>query len=187
MEGGPHGGSFTSCTQRSGRTDSRSTKVLSSNKKALLEHFLPPEARRMYYTYLYNRKQGGREPVEDFARAIQDLTRRAHLTMAATEQELLCREHFLHGLRPQLKRLVLVSNPQTFTDAISVVKREEYNDHIVSGSAPWLKPNSDNFYQQTFQPQAALNNQDSEVDVVVYGRPGACLPERMRMVSFSNK
>ena len=128
----------------------------------------------MYHTDLYNREQGDREPVEDFARAIQDLTRRAHSTMAATEQELLCREHFLHGLRSQLKRLVLVSNPQTFTDAISVAKREEYNDHIVSGSAPWLKPN---FFQQTFQPQAALNNQDSEVNTVVYGRPGG-MPSR---------
>ena len=73
--------------------------------------------------------------------------------------------------------MVLVSNPQTFTDAISVAKREEYNDHIVSGSAPWLKPNSDNFYQQTFQPQAAPNTQDSGVNVVVYQRPGS-MPAR---------
>ena len=50
-------------------------KSYPETKKALLEHFLPPEARRMYYTDLYNRKQGDREPVEDFARAIQDLTR----------------------------------------------------------------------------------------------------------------
>ena len=139
-------------------------KSYEETKKALKEHFLPPEARRMYHTDLYNRKQGDREPVEDFARAIQDLTRRAHSTMAATEQELLCREHFLHGLRPQLKRLVLVSNPQSFSEAISVAKREEYNDHIVSGSAPWLKPNSDKFY--------TINTQDSGVNAVVYGQPG---------------
>ena len=91
-------------------------------KEALPEYFLPPEARRMYYTDLYNRIQGGREPVADFARAIQDLTQRAHSTMSAADQDILCREHFLHGLRPNLKRLVLVANPKLFTEAVSCCK-----------------------------------------------------------------
>ena len=105
-------------------------------KEALLEHFLPPEARHMYYTDLYNRIQRRREPVADFARAIQDMIRQAYSTMSAADQDILCCEHFLHGLRPNLKRLVLVANPKSFTEAVSAAKREECNDQIVSGTAP---------------------------------------------------
>ena len=33
----------------------------------------------------------------------------------------------------------MVANPKSFTEAVSSAKREEYNDQIVSGTAPWLK------------------------------------------------
>ena len=41
----------------------------------------------------------------------------------------------------------MVANPNSFTDAVSAAKREEYNDQMVSGTAPWLK-------QQQAQTQA---------------------------------
>ena len=139
-------------------------KSYNFTKAALLEHFLPPEARRMYYTDLHNRVQGQEEPVADFGRAIQDMTRRAHSTMSNEDQDILCREHFLHGLHPNLKRLVLVANPKSFTDAVAAAKREEYNDQIVSGSAPWLK--------QPGQQESMMNRPVSQVSINALSRPG---------------
>ena len=132
-------------------------KSYNLTKGALLEHFLPPEARRMYYMDLYNRVQGEEEPVADFGRAIQDMTRRAHSTLSNKDQDILCREHFLHGLRPNLKRLVLVANPKSFTDAVAAAKCEEYNDQIVSSSAPWLK--------QQAQQESMMNRPVTQVSV----------------------
>ena len=109
----------------------------------------------MYYTDLYDCVQGQGEPVADFGRAIQDMTRRAHSTMSNEDQDILGREHFLHGLCPNLKRLVLVTNPNSFTDAVAAAKREEYNDQIASGSAPWLK--------QQAQQESMMNMPVSQV------------------------
>ena len=81
-------------------------------KEALLQHFLPPEARCMYYTDLYNQIQRERGPVADFARAILDMTRRVHSTMSAASQGILCSEHFLHQLCPNLKKTCFVQQPQ---------------------------------------------------------------------------
>ena len=139
-------------------------KSYNLTKAALLEHFLPTEARRMYYTDLYNRVHGQEEPVVDFGRAIQDMTRRAHSTMSNEGQDILCSEHFLHGLHPNLKRLVLVANPKSFTDAVAAAKREEYNDQIVSGSAPWSK--------QQAQQESMMNRPVSQVSVNALSPPG---------------
>ena len=118
----------------------------------------------MYYTDLYNRVQGQEDTVADFGWAIQDMTRRAHSTMSNEDQDILCCEHFLHGLCPNLKRLVLVANPTSFTDAVAAAKREEYNDQIVSGSAPWLK--------QQGQQESMMNRPVSQVSVNALSPPG---------------
>ena len=118
----------------------------------------------MYYTDLYNHVQGQEEPVADFGRAIQDMTRRAHSTMSNEDQDSLCREHFLHGLRPNLKRLLLLANPKSYTDAVAAAKREEYNDQIVFGSDPWLK--------QQGQQESIMNRPVSQVSVKALSPPG---------------
>ena len=108
-------------------------------KEALIEHFMPKEARRFYYADLYSRKQGQYESASDFGRAIQLLVRRAYAEMPLEHQDTLMREHFVNGLRPDLKRIVLISDPKTFNNALDLAKREEINEQIASGSAPWVK------------------------------------------------
>ena len=50
-------------------------------KEVLTEHLLPKEARRLNFSDLYGRQQGEVESVEEFARSIQQLTRRAYSDM----------------------------------------------------------------------------------------------------------
>ena len=115
---------------------------LESLKEALVEQFMPKEARRFYYADLYSRKQGEHESANDFGRAIQQLVRRAFSEMPIEHQDTLMREHFVNGLRPELKRIVLISDPKTFNKTLDLAKREEINEQITNGSAPWVKPHS---------------------------------------------
>ena len=108
-------------------------------KSALIEHFIPKEARRFYYADLYARKQGTTESAEDFGRVIQQLVRRAYSEMPLEHQTTLMREHFVNGLRPSLKCIVLISDPSDFNKALEVAKREEINDQVANGTAPWVQ------------------------------------------------
>ena len=83
-------------------------------KTALIEHFIPKEAQRFYYADLYSRRQDETEPSEDFGREIQQLVRRAYAEMPVEHQDTLMCEHFVNGLRPALKRIVLISDPKDF-------------------------------------------------------------------------
>ena len=49
----------------------RSKTTLANLKEALIEHFMPKEARRFYYADFYSRKQGQYESASDFGRASQ--------------------------------------------------------------------------------------------------------------------
>lgn len=117
----------------------RQQNNLDELKTALIEHFIPKEARRFYYADLYSRRQGETEPSEDFGREIQQLVRRAYAEMPVEHQDTLMREHFVNGLRPALKRIVLISDPKDFQKALEVAKREEINDQVSNGSAPWVR------------------------------------------------
>ena len=58
----------------------------------------------------------------------------------------------------------LVANPKSFTDAVAAAKREEYNDQIVSGSAPWSK--------QQAQQESMMHRPVSQVSVNALSPPG---------------
>ncbi len=111
-------------------------------KKEMTKHFLPKEARRFYYADLYARKQGNMESSDDFGREIQQLLRRAYADMPVEHQDTLMREHFVNGLRPEIKRIVLIADPKTFLKAMELAKREEINEQITNGTAPWVRPNN---------------------------------------------
>ena len=115
---------------------------LSSLKIVLQDHFMPKEARRFCYADLYARKQGISEPADDFGWSIQQLVRCAYTEMPVEHQDTLMREHFVNGLRPDLKRIVLISDPKSFTQALELAKWEEINDQISNGLAPWVKPST---------------------------------------------
>ena len=57
-----------------------------------------------------------------------------------------------------------MANTKSFTDAVAAAKREEYNDQIVSGSAPWLT--------QQGQQESMMNRPVSQVSVNALSPPG---------------
>ena len=50
------------------------------------------------------------------------------------------REHLVNGLRPNFKRIILITDPKTFNQAVDIAKREEINKQVTNGSAPWATP-----------------------------------------------
>lgn len=67
------------------------------------------------------------------------LDRRAYTEMLLEHQDTLMRENFVNGLCPDLKRIVLISDPKTFNIALDLAKWEEINKQNVIGSTPWVK------------------------------------------------
>eukprot|EP00795_Rhopilema_esculentum_P001917 gene1917-16424_t len=131
-------------------------------KEALQNHFLPKEARRLFYSDLFTRKQGEEESANDFGRDIQHLVRKAYADMPARHQDTLMREHFVNGLRPSLRRLVLIADPKRFEDALSTARREEIHDQVVSGAAPWVKPDKK---ETIVSPVPVASVQSAETDM----------------------
>ena len=49
------------------------------------------------------------------------------------------REHFVNGLRPELKRIVLIADPETFNKGLQIARREEINEQLTNSTTPWTK------------------------------------------------
>ena len=54
--------------------------------------------------------------------------------MPVEHQDALMREYFVNGLRPELKRIVLVADPETCNKALQIERREEINEGLQHGS-----------------------------------------------------
>ena len=115
-------------------------------KATLVNHFSPTNARRLYYADLYERKQGDTESTADFGQDVQQLVRRAYSGMPEEHKDTQVRAHFINGLRPQLKRIVLIADPQMFTKALQIAQREEINEHLTSGTFPWGRVRSEEWH-----------------------------------------
>ena len=71
--------------------------------------------RRSAYGTLAARKQGKMESVTDFAAVIQRLVFRSFSSEASNDTiEMMTREHFILGLKPNLTRRVTMADPKTF-------------------------------------------------------------------------
>ena len=101
---------------------------------ALRERFIPKELQSLYYSNLFGCRQTESQTVDDYAANISKLATRAYMDMPRRQKETLTKEHFVQGLKPEIKRYVLLSNPQTFEEAFRHAKREECNNFLVSGS-----------------------------------------------------
>ena len=68
------------------------------------------------------------ELVEEFARSIQQLMRRAYSDMPSEYQDRLMREHFISGLWKSVQQMVILQDPDNFQNAVRIAKSMEYND-----------------------------------------------------------
>ena len=122
------------------------------------KNILCQEAHHFYYADLYARKQGISEPSDDFGLSIQQLVCGAYTKLPVKHQDTLMREHFVDGLRPDLKRIMLISDPKSFTREVELAKQEEINNQISNGSAPWVKIST----QCNPAPLAAMSRDHAE-------------------------
>lgn len=101
---------------------------------SLRERFIPKELQSLYYSNLFGYRQAEIQTVDDYAANITKLATRAYMDMPRRQKETLTKEHFIQGLRPEIKRFVLLSNPKTFEEAFRHAKREECNNSLVDNS-----------------------------------------------------
>ena len=90
------------------------------------------------------------------------------------------REHFMSGLRPSLRRLVLIGDSSKFEDALTIARREEIHDQLAHASAPWVKPN-----QAGYEVPVAANEAETKVEQQFEGLEN--MFERFMAMSFQNQ
>ena len=100
--------------------------------------FSPAKVADLRSIELHNRVQKQEEPVADFAAEILRLTHAAYPDLTRDHQRGLMKRFFLNGLRAELRRLVMVSNPESFEAAEKAARAQEASDHFIYGNAPWL-------------------------------------------------
>ena len=99
---------------------------------ALRDRFLPKELQSLYFSNLFQARQGTVQSIDDYTSGITKLSAKAYGDMDRDQKDGLIREHFVQGLRPEIKRFVMLSNPKTFEEAFRNAKREEANNRLVN-------------------------------------------------------
>ncbi|CAC5372724.1 unnamed protein product [Mytilus coruscus] len=83
-------------------------------------------------TVTFFRQDNEGQNVEDFASEINKLATRAYSDMKRDQKDVLIKEHFIQGLKQDIKRFVILSNPTTFEEAFRSAKREECNNTLTN-------------------------------------------------------
>ena len=77
--------------------------------------------------------------MSDFAAEILSLMCSAYPDLTIDHQHGVMKPFFMNGLHPELHRLVMLSNPDTFEAAEKAAHAQEASDHFIYGKyAPWL-------------------------------------------------
>ncbi|VDH98414.1 Hypothetical predicted protein [Mytilus galloprovincialis] len=100
--------------------------------ESLRTRFMPKELQSLYYSNLFQARQREGQNVEDFASEINKLATRAYSDMKRDQKDVLIKEHFIQGLKQDIKRFVMLSNPTTFEEAFRSAKREECNNTLTN-------------------------------------------------------
>ena len=112
-------------------------------KQALTDEFNNNDARNLQITKLNKIRQGASESVVQFASRIQQMAASAYEGMGACQVQPLLLAHFQQGLRPEIKRHVLVSAPADFADACRMAKTIENNIYLYEASPDDRRGNSE--------------------------------------------
>lgn len=99
--------------------------------RSLRDRFIPKELQSLYYSNLFQARQKDNQTVEDYASEINKLAIRAYSDMKRSQKDVLIKEHFIQGLKPEIKRFVMLSNPSTFEEAFRAAQREECNNNLM--------------------------------------------------------
>ncbi|CAC5358209.1 unnamed protein product [Mytilus coruscus] len=100
--------------------------------ESLRKRFMPKELQSLYYSNPFQARQREGQNVEDFASEINKLATRAYSDMKRDQKDVLIKEHFIQGLKQDIKQFVMLSNPTTFEEAFRSAKREECNNTLTN-------------------------------------------------------
>lgn len=110
--------------------DESVTECFNEICKALKERFMPKELQSLYFSNLFQARQGENQSVDDYASEISKLASRAYSEMSRVQKDKLLKEHFVQGLKSEIQRFVMLSNPVTFEEAFRTAKREECHNKV---------------------------------------------------------
>jgi len=96
----------------------------------LKTRFSPALSQEIKSTELHARRQLPLEPVIQYAASIQQLTHESYPDIDADTRNQLMKRFFLAGLYPEIWKLVIPQNPNTFTDAELTARKAEAQLHI---------------------------------------------------------
>lgn len=91
----------------------------------LSERLQPPQLSDLKSVELHTREQRPGEPITDYARDIQTLTRQAYPKIDATAQDQIMKRIFLNGLLPAFRTFAMLSDPASFDKAVTAARRQE--------------------------------------------------------------
>jgi len=147
----------------------------------LRSRFDPAHAAEIRSAQLHHRRQQPGESVLYFSIGIQRLTIEGYGDMPQDARKQLMRRFFIGGLRPEIWRLVIASNHQTFADAerhakaveaqLNMMQQQSYQAAVVPA------PSSQNFrtpnYRKHFRQKTnfGIKQNRSSYDRTVDGRP----------------
>ena len=87
---------------------------------------------------LLSRIQGSDESVIEFSQAIHRLTKQAYPEMCTETQGQLIKRLFINGLRPNIRHLVMLTNPDTVDEAEASAREIEVHQYMNLGSNAYL-------------------------------------------------
>ena len=95
--------------------------------RAMTQHFNDADARNLQITKLNKIRQTPNETVMQFSSRLRQMALTAYDGMVVAQVEPLILAHFLQGLKPEIKRHVILQAPATFDDACRIAKTVELN------------------------------------------------------------
>jgi len=122
-------------------------------KPALVAEFNNAEAKNLFLIKLGKVRQNLGESAQQFAARIQRMSASAYEGVGAAQLGPLLLTHFQQGLRPNIKKHVLMAAPQTFEEAVKKAKTIELNQGIfdAEGELAYAMTNVQLGNQQHFQ------------------------------------
>ncbi len=91
--------------------------------EALTEAFVPAEFQQFHSSALAIREQEARETIEQYNAALCKLVCNAYPTMGAEDRLSVLKTHFLKGLRPDIRRHILITQPDaTYARTLAIAK-----------------------------------------------------------------
>lgn len=103
-------------------------------KGRLVQRFVPPDFTRFHAAALATRNQKPGEDITKYATDLQQLVRSAYPTIPPDQRQLIIRDHFIRGLRKDIRRHILTTVPgATYAQALTIARNFDTGLRLANG------------------------------------------------------